>query len=353
MGDVVEIAETPVRDWNFPRGAGSVLLMTRFASEHGIRASDMLSGTALSAAALADPDVQLDAHTELAVVRNLVRLLGHLPALGLRLGARYQVTTFGIFGFACVSSPTPRAVISFALRYWDLSFAFGVPAVDVVGDEVRVELRDHDVPTEVRQVLVERDLAAMYTILSDLLGTPISLRHMEFRFPEPPDVAAFVDVFGIRPAFRAPANLSIFDAAYLDRPLPKADAQTVALCEAQCRDLLARRRSRTGIAHEVRERLVRLGGAGMAMDDLARELDMSVRTLRRKLDAAGTSYRQLLDEVRLALAEELLATGALSVSDVAIRLGYAEASPFIAAFKRWKGVTPAAFLRVRRRPSLR
>jgi AraC-like DNA-binding protein len=81
------------------------------------------------------------------------------------------------------------------------------------------------------------------------------------------------------------------------------------------------------------------------MDSVARQLVMSPRTLRRRLEAEGTSYRALVDEVRQALAEEMLATGALTVEDVAIRLGYAEASSFIYAFKRWKGTTPAAYAR--------
>jgi AraC-like DNA-binding protein len=103
----------------------------------------------------------------------------------------------------------------------------------------------------------------------------------------------------------------------------------------------------------VRERLIRVGGADTGMDAVARELNMSPRTLRRRLEEAGTSYRSLVDEVRETLAEELLDTGALSVEDVAIRLGYAEASSFIYAFKRWKGITPAAYARrhpVRRAP---
>ena len=62
----------------------------------------------------------------------------------------------------------------------------------------------------------------------------------------------------------------------------------------------------------------------------------------------NTTFRDLADEVHRMLAEELLATGALSVEDVALRLGYAEATSFIAAFKRWTGTTPGAYRRARR-----
>jgi AraC-like DNA-binding protein len=70
---------------------------------------------------------------------------------------------------------------------------------------------------------------------------------------------------------------------------------------------------------------------------------MSSRTLRRRLDEEGTSFRSLLEEVRQALAEELLATGGLSLEEIAERLGYGEVSNFIHAFKRWKGVPPRQY----------
>ncbi|MPY84843.1 MAG: helix-turn-helix domain-containing protein [Actinophytocola sp.] len=342
---MVERAAASVREWDFPRAAASVLLMTRFAAEHGVGHEDMLRGAALTLAEAEDPDTQIDAHQELAVVRNLVAHLGDEPGLGLRVGSRYQVTTFGIFGFACVSSPTLRDVISFALRYWDLSFAFGIPEVEIGGFEIRIELHDEAVPGQLRRFLVERDLAAMYTIMNDLLPMGVPISGLEFAFPAPSSLDDYQAVFGARPDFDRPAHVATFDVAYLDKPLPQANAQTVAMCEAQCRELVARRRARSGISHEVRERLVSLGGADTGMDAIARDLNVSTRTLRRKLSEAGTSYRLLLDEVREALAEEMLATGALSVSDVAVRLGYAEATSFIHAFKRWKGVTPKAFTR--------
>lgn len=339
-------ARAAVAEWNFPRGAASVQLMTRFAAEHGIPAADVLRGSAITPQAAADPRTQLDAHQELAVARNLARRLGDRPALGLEVGCRYRLSTFGIFGFACLSSQTLRDVITFALRYWDLSFAFGIPVVQVTGGEVRLELRDDGVPEDVRRFVVERDLAAMFTVMRELLPVPITLTGQQFRFAEPDaedGVRAYVDVFGVRPQFGASGNVGWFDGSLLDHPLPRADPRTVAECEAACRELVTRKRARAGLSNEVRERLVRLGGVDAGMDAVAGELHLSVRTLRRRLGEAGTSYRELLDEVREALAEELLATGALSVSDVAIRLGYAESTSFIHAFRRWKGQTPAVY----------
>jgi len=333
-----------VRDWDFPRGVASVALLARFGVERGLRRDALLRGTGLAPARLDDPSAQVDAHQELTVARNLVRELGDPPGLGLDAGVRYRVTTFGVFGFACISSPTLRDAISFALRYLDLSFIFCLPAVELTPQELRFELRDERLPHDVRRFLLERDVSAIHTVINDLLPGGLTIRQLDFRFPEPEDPARYTEVFGFRPRFGAPAHRVAIDPAALGQPLPQASEHTVALCEAQCRELVSRRRARSGIAHQVREKLIRVGGA-VEMAEVARELNVSVRTLRRRLEDAGTSFRGLLDEVRQALAEEMLATGALSVEDVALRLGYAEASSFIFAFRRWTGTTPARYLR--------
>ncbi len=343
-----------IRNWDFPRGVASVALMVGYAREHGVPPVRMLRGSGLSEADLADPDAQIDAHTELAVVRNLVRSLADRPALGVEVGRRYRITTFGIFGFACVSSPTLGEAISFALRFLELSFTFCIPVTRWEPGEFVAEVHDELVPADVRRFLVERDVLAMHQVMTDLLGRPLRLLRAEFDYPEPPYADQLADIIGVRPRFGRPRNLFALAPAVLEQPLPQANEHTWTMCLAQCRDLVHRRRARTGIAAEVRERLMPRGGAdGYAtppgIDAVARDLNMSTRTLRRHLDASGTSYRALLDEVRRALAEEMLTATPLSVSDVAIRLGYAEASTFIYAFKRWTGTTPSAYRRERGR----
>ncbi|MFE2993832.1 AraC family transcriptional regulator [Nocardia sp. NPDC059246] len=352
------VQEAGIRDWNFPRGVASVALMVGFAREHGVPAARMLQGSGLNEKQLANPDEQIDAHTELAVIRNLVRELGARPDLGLEVGRRYRITTFGIFGFACVSSPTLGEAISLALRYLELSFTFCIPAARWRPGEFVARIHDERVPADVRRFLVERDVTAMFQMLSDLMGHRVELLRADFDFEPPPDLRLYTEIYGLTPNFEAEHNVFSMDPAILEQPLPQANEHTWAMCLAQCTELVSRRRARTGIAAEVRELLVPRGGLdGFAVppgiDSVARDLNMSTRTLRRHLDAAGTSYRQLLDEVRRALAEEMLTATPLSVSDVAIRLGYAEASTFIHAFKRWTGTTPSAYRRGALTPSVR
>jgi AraC-like DNA-binding protein len=74
--------------------------------------------------------------------------------------------------------------------------------------------------------------------------------------------------------------------------------------------------------------------------EVAAALHVSVRTLRRRLEDEGSSFRAVLEQTREHLAEELLGTAGLGVEQVAQRLGYAESSSFVHAFRRWKGQSP-------------
>lgn len=345
MSAMQQLRAPSISHWDFPRGITGVALLVEFGAGHGVDRERALSGSGVTVAHLTDPAVEVDAHQELRVVRNLVAALGPAPGLGLAAGGHYHATAFGILGYAFISSRTLADAVNLALRYLDLSSTFSIPRAEIEDGELRLVLDGAALPADVARFLVERDLAAILTVLDELLPGEIAPLSLEFQFAEPADVDAYQRVLGVRPTFGGAANVATFDAALLDRPLPQANPHTLAMCDAQCHDLVSRRRHRTGFAAEVRARLTSVGGLDHGMTGIARDLGVSARTLRRKLAEAGTSFQALTDEVREALAAELLAIDTLSVDDVAVRLGYAEASSFIHAFKRWKGCTPAAYAR--------
>lgn len=334
-----------MQHWDFPRGTASTLLMVEYGEQRGAPATALLADSGLRRDELRDPHRQLAARQELAVVGNLLAAFPGEPDLGLSVGARYRVATFGIFGYACITSPTLQSAIELALRYYELSYGFCLPSVDLTEGAVELTLEDPGLPPAVSRFLLERDLTSIHGWLADLAGD-VPLHSLGFSFAASQGFD-YADVLGIQPAFDQPRTTASFSASVLDRPLPQANAVSVAAAEEACRHLLTERRRRGGTAHDVRERLVSIGGRPPPIAEVAEALSVSERTLRRKLADEGTSYRALLDEVRLTLAERLLGTGALSVEDVALRLGYAEATSFIAAFRRWTGQTPARWQRYR------
>jgi len=162
--------------------------------------------------------------------------------------------------------------------------------------------------------------------------------------PEPPPRAAsYPQFFGIEPIFGAPRNVAVMDRVLAEHPLPQADELAAAGALSACRDLLEKRHARTGLSGQVRDLLLSNPAAMPAIPEVAATLHLSERSLRRRLDDEGTSYRALVDEVREQLATELLVTGRLPVEAVARRLGYAETASFTHAFRRWKGVSPRAY----------
>lgn len=329
------------RTWDFPRQVAGVALLVDAGADAGVGPDVLLRGTGLRPRDLAAHQTEVTAQQELRVVRNL---LAAAPAMtGVRVGTRYHASTFGPLGFALMSSPTLGAAANLTFRFLDLSFIFSAPSAWLDGAEVVVGVDDRNLPTDVRRFLVERDLTAIWAVLREIAGGTPRVASLVLPFPRADD-AAHRSAFGVKPQWtddggRAELRL---DAAWFDLPLPQANPHAFAMAEALCRDLVASRRSRTGVAEEVRILIAQRLVDGAPMAAVAHALGLSERSLRRHLTEAGTSYRTVLDEVRRGAAEELLADRSLRVDDVAQQLGYAEATSFGAAYRRWTGHSPRA-----------
>lgn len=333
-------------NWDLPRPPTSLLVSTQYAAEFGLTAEQCLAGTGLKMPQLLDPAVEVTARHDLVVTRNLIELLGsRVRRLGLEVGLCYHLVAYGIWGFALISSPTVRAAVEVGLRFFDLTFSLGrMRAREAVNGELHLVLDAPDVPPGLRRYFVERDAAAIMAIYRELLKDPSSRGRIQFAFPPPPEgTGRYIEIFGVTPTFDAVETVIAIEADLTHTVLPQANPHTTALAVGQCRELLDRRRARTGVAGRVRDVLVAHIADPPDANSVAANLHMSGRTLRKRLATEGTSYRTLLDEVREYLAEELLITARLPVEQIAYRLGYVEVSSFSQAFRRWKGVGPREF----------
>jgi AraC-like DNA-binding protein len=338
--------------WDFRRGIATARVLTQLGFDHGVGVDAMLQHTGITRAVLDDPAAEIEAMQEVQLIRNLLHALPHLPTLGLIAGTRYHVTTYGLWGFALLSSPTLGAAVSMASRMLNQTFALTTNSVEQHDQLVQVIYHSDHLPPDVRQFIVDRDRAAAVTLQREILGRPLAYRRIQMRRAElSPEVAnAYAELFGIRPEFGQPRDAGIFDASLLHVPLPQADTHTMQLCEQMCRRLVDSRKARTGVAATVRNRLMRTPGHIPDMEEIAAEMRMTSRTLRRHLTAEGATFRGLLEEVRSTLAEELMATAGLTHGEIAERLGYADVTTFIEAFRRWKGVAPSTFRRTQGLP---
>ena len=330
--------------WDVQRSIVSAQLLVRLAAENGVGLNVCLDGTGVGRDALADAETEISAAQELHLLGNIVRALPHITDLGLDAGLRYHLSAYGIWGFAMVSSSTFRSGCDVAVRYIDLSYAFVnfiLEDMDIANP--RISLDDKAIPAELQQFLVERDFAAFVNAVHEMLPSGVQLRGLQFRFPRPKHAARYIELCGLAPQFDAPTNTIFLDPKMLNAALPQANQVMSRLCEEQCSRLLAKRQVRTGLAGKVRDRLLHSPYQMLDNKTVANELCMSSRSLRRKLEQEGTSFRLLADEVRQAMADELLLTTQMKLEEVAARLGYAEPASFIHAYKRWKRLSPTEF----------
>jgi len=331
--------------WDFRRGMATARVLCQLGQDHGLSLEQLLQHTGLSRAQLDDPKGEIEAQQEIQLIRNLIGGLPHIPTLGIEAGTRYHVTTYGLWGYAVLSSPTLGMAVSMASRMLNQTFSLTTNEVEQAGDQVFVTYHTDHLPPDVRQFVVDRDRASVLTLQREILGHPMTYVAVQMRRAEPPPeiAAAYTELFGVRPQFGQPHDRSVFAAALMHEPLPQADPHTAALCEQMCKKLVDARSSRTGVAAQVRDRLMRTPGRIPDMEDIAAEMNITSRTLRRHLTTEGASFRALLEEVRSTLAEELMTTATLTHSEIAERLGYADVTTFIEAFRRWKGVPPSEF----------
>jgi AraC-like DNA-binding protein len=331
--------------WGLTRPATSTQLMLRLAEEMGLSVASCLAGSGISPEQLADPMCEIRGLQELDVFRNILRAFGPEVPFPLLAGLRYHPTSHGMWGFAVLSSASFHAAIEVALRYWDLSYSFNHLTFEVDGPEARFVYDSSGNPDDLQAALVERDLAALVTFERDIHGVMLPPLSIELRGQRPVYAAEFLPLFGVEPRFGCVTDCFTFDAALLATPQRLADGFGLRVSEEQCRLLIERRGARAGVAGNVRAQILRKPGEFPSMQVVAERLSTSTRTLHNQLAREGTSYRELIEETRETLAEELLSSSRLTVDEIAQRLGYADTSSFVAAFKRWKGIPPGEYKR--------
>ena len=330
--------------WTSRRGTGSVRRLAHFAMERGMRLERILAGV-LDREAFDDPATEITALGELSTIRNITSSLGRDPCLGLAAGSRYHVTAHGTLGLAMLSSATAREALALGLRFVSLSSAFVRLRVEEGDGELRVILDDGHIPEDVRDFITARDAAAMATLRRDLLPAQPSYRRACVRHRAPRDLSLYRELWGGVPEFEAPVNMVAYDARALDVPLPHADRETLRECERECEAALVRKRGPASVAAIVRAKLAEHGEALVDMRAMARCLGTTPRTLHRRLAREDTTYRDVVDGFRTALAQELLRGRRCSLGDIAHRLGYSDVTSFHHAFKRLTGTSPSQYAR--------
>jgi AraC-like DNA-binding protein len=322
--------------------AGVLLPLVDAVKHWGVDASDLLGPFSLSEGDLAQPLTRFPLAVYLALADRARTLTGE-PGIGIGWGLQMRIATFGALGFATMTSATLGDALALANQMAPLGCTAEGLRLVVEGGSASIVLEEHADFGVARDVIVMARLTGLWRIAEAITG-----RHLdataEVPFPEPPYFRRFASHLP-RVRFEQPTTRALIPAEALSYPLVMSNALGLRLANDQCVRELETLGARGRLAQSVRAHLFDETGRLRASPRVARAMGVSERTLRRRLSGEGLSLLALVEEQRRDRALLLLRDGALSLEEVAGRLGYASAQSFERAFRRWTGVTPGAYRR--------
>jgi AraC-like DNA-binding protein len=198
-----------------------------------------------------------------------------------------------------------------------------------------------------RRFADETFLIMVHGLMCWLAGRRIPLTLAEFAHPRPPHAQEYLVMYSKRLGFDAERTSVRFDAAHLAAPVVQDEASLKRFLRSAPQSVFLKYKNEDSWTARLRRRLRDATGTmeWPRLDDVAREFRVAPTTLRRRLDAEGTSYQGIKDELRRDAAIHQLCGSGLSIADIAGALGFQETSAFHRAFKRWTGVQPGEYRR--------
>ena len=313
--------------------------------ERGHAEADLLAGSQLKREQLQDQRGQIGAWQYAVLLATALRLERD-HGLAYELGLRSQVTKHGFVGFGLISCATLREAIEFSERYFRARVPAFTNVMFVQGDDVVVELRETVPLGPYRAFIMDLVAVELCSLFAKVLGIDPATAGWASRIhvphDEPEAYARYRD--RLPPfTFRQRAVEIHFPVRMLDEPIATADPVSVQLAIERCEQEMSRQAAASGTRGQVIERLRCDQGRYPELADIAEELHISERTLKRRLQAEGCSFQALLDEVRQRDAQRLLADPKLAIKQVADAVGYTDPANFARAFSKWTGLSPKAW----------
>ncbi len=269
------------------------------------------------------------------------------PAVGLRLGTEARMERFTPMAIAALATENFGAAVTHMARYKRLTCPEEILQEREEG-EWSLRFRWLLAVDEEPQVLTESCYAWMMTIARHGSGKRVTPLRVEFMQPR-----AHVKV--IERHFECPVisnssrNAIVFSAEDAECAFVTRNADLLEMLAPQFEQELKQSSAQDSFTELVRNAIrEKLTGRRPGMEDIARHLHMSARTLQRRLHEAGSSFQRLLDEARHEMARYYLGNSVLELNEAAYLLGYEDTNSFVRAFRMWEGVPPGLWRETRR-----
>lgn len=266
-------------------------------------------------------------------------------AIGLRVGQAALPTSYGVFYFLSIAGEDIRQIMAAITRYFPLAYDFINLDMSTNDNALRIELQYAHRRRPHRHV-VEHLLSNWYTVANmltfDVQNVPRTLymQHPQFC----PDELIDTIFQGTPVLFNQSADRFDLSVESLNYHTQQINRRVFRLSEKRAENMLLRLRSSDRIAQEISTHVISMLADGLpTIDQVARRMNCSGRTLQRRLAERHLNYQMLLDHIRQDVAIELLSTTAMPITQIAERIGFTDDSTFHRAFKRWTGESPGSY----------
>jgi AraC-like DNA-binding protein len=317
----------------------STRAVVQAAERRGVDVDALLADHGLTRPLLDDQDARLPAPVAAVVWRDAARAARE-PELPVWAALELEWKAYRVIDLLAASSATVGEALEMLARYFRIiNDSIRLELVELPGSRHALEVHRAD-GGPVPPPYLDYTLAACIYRMHYAAGVPIHPEVHRTR-SAPADRTAHERALGPHLHFDSDRDRAVLDEAQWSTPMLACDPVLRSVLAEHAGHIVDSLPEPVDLLREVREALWELMPRGRAeLARVARAVDVSPRTLQRRLAAAGTSWSELLGDTRRDLAAELLADRTLSIDDVAVLLGYAEASAFHRAFRRWTGTTP-------------
>jgi AraC-like DNA-binding protein len=267
--------------------------------------------------------------------------------VGIEIGRSIRGDRFGLAAHAAQNSADLRQALRRFADYAALINDMIACRLEEGAEDARFVMKFHWDVLDLERHAVDITFVALVLWARERLGERLVLREVRFRHALGGAAPRCREIFAVPVSFGAERNEVVLDVASLDAPLGDANLELGQILERHARAELGKTPVLTDLPSRISQIIRRELAEGRRVDlaGVCRELRTTPRHLQRKLSEASTSFRELLDGARKSLAPSLLAEPSANVEQVAFRLGYADPTAFIRAFRKWFAMTPGEYRR--------
>lgn len=275
----------------------------------------------------------------------------NIPGLGLLTGQQFVTAELGIFGYALTCSENLGKALKRYERFQGLTLPIPKLKFEYTPKSVTLSAEPNRLPPRLHRFFTE-EWTVHWALVGQRFGEPHQwLSEVHYKFPEPDYSEMYREFFGCPIFFNQPADKICFASRHLGTPYLAGDETIATFCEHQLEAMLSDHRPEESLAEDIRQIVMHSEGQMPGMEEIAEMLHMSPRNLHRRLQAEGTSYKDILSGFRKTLAHEYLCKSDMPIKNIAELLGYSDVSNFHRAFQKWFDQTPAAYREAHDDPS--